>query len=90
MAVAAFGEGDLPGFAVLTLFCEGDFAEAVGELDAVVRDGLLVEGGEGGTKSDLVDFGFLEFGVGVGEGEVAVAGEQDEAGAVFVEAADGF
>ena len=86
LAVAAFHESDDVLFAVAN---DCKFGGAVIEHDAVVGNHLLVEGLQRLVEFYFVDFGLAKFGVGHLEGEIAIIGEENQAGGIFVEATDG-
>ena len=59
-------------------------AGAVGELDAEIGNHLLVEGREGTVELNDIFFGFGEFGMGHRKSKIAVIGEENESGGIFV------
>ena len=62
---------------------------AIGKLDAVVADHLLVEGFEWVVEPDVVFFDLSKLWVGHAVGKVAVVAEQKQARAIGIKPTDG-
>lgn len=90
LAVAALTHANVPlGAAIGPETGEDEPARAIGQLDAVVADHLLVERFEWVVEPDVVFFDLGKLRMGHAVGKVAVVAEQKQAGAIGIEPANG-
>ena len=90
LAVAALTHANVPlGAAIGSETGEDEPAGAIGQLDAVVADHLLVEGFEWVVEPNAVFFDLGKLRVGHAVGKVAIVAEQKQARAIGIEPANG-
>ena len=90
LAVAALTHANVPlGATIGPETSEDELAGAIGKLDAVVADHLLMEGFEWVVEPDVVFFDLGKLRVGHAVGKVAVVAEQKQARAIGIEPANG-
>ena len=90
LAVAALTHANVPlGAAIGPETGEDEPAGAIGQLDAVVANHLLVEGFERVVEPDVVFFDLGKLRVGHAVSKVAIVAEQEQARAIGIEPANG-